>query len=67
MYAKAGTHYPEQQALSAENLFRAALLSETLGKNDDAIKYYKEIKSKYPRTDRGFQVDKYLARLGSVD
>jgi len=67
MYAKAGTHYPEQQALSAENLFRAGLLSETLGKNDDAIKYYKEIKSKYPRTDRGFQVDKYLARLGSVE
>lgn len=66
-YAKAGHYYPEQEALSAENLFRAGLLSETLGKNDAAIKYYKEIKEKYPRTDRGYQIDKYLARLGSVE
>ncbi|HSC53048.1 MAG TPA: tetratricopeptide repeat protein [Phnomibacter sp.] len=67
MYAKAGQNYPEQEALSAENLFRAGLLSEILGKNDEAIKYYKEIKAKYPRTDRGYQIDKYLARLGSID
>jgi TolA-binding protein len=60
-YAKAGRYYPEQETLSAENLFRAALKSEILGKNDDAIKYYKEIKEKYSRTDRGYQVDKYLA------
>ncbi len=67
MYVKAGHYFPEQEGLCAENLFRAAMLSETLGKNDDAIKYYKEIKEKYPKTDRGYQVDKYLARLGSVD
>jgi TolA-binding protein len=67
MYAKAGRFYPEQEALSAENLFRAGLLSETLGKNDDAVKFYKEIKEKYPRTDRGYQIEKYLARLGSID
>ena len=28
---------------------------------------YKEIKEKYAKTDRGYQIDKYLARLGSVD
>jgi tetratricopeptide (TPR) repeat protein len=67
MYAKAGNYYPEQEGLSAENLFRAGLLSETLGKNEEAIKYYKAIKEKFPRTDRGYQIDKYLARLGSVD
>jgi hypothetical protein len=66
-YAKAGHYYPEQESLSAENLFRAGLKSEILGKNDDAIKYYKEIKEKYSRTDRGYQVDKYLARLGAVE
>lgn len=66
-YAKAGHYYPEQESLSAECLFRAALKSEVLGKNDDAIKYYKEIKDKYGRTDRGYQVDKYLARLGVVE
>ncbi|MCU0335816.1 MAG: tetratricopeptide repeat protein [Chitinophagaceae bacterium] len=67
LYAKAGRHYPQQQALSAENLFRAGLLAEILGKNEDAIKYYKEIKEKYSRTDRGYQIDKYLARLGAVE
>jgi hypothetical protein len=66
-YAKAGHYYPEQESLSAENLFRAGLKSEILGKNDDAIKFYKEIKEKYSRTDRGYQVDKYLARLGVVE
>lgn len=66
-YAKAGRHYPEQESLSSENLFRAALKSEIIGKNEDAIKYYKEIKENFSRTDRGYQVDKYLARLGVVE
>jgi hypothetical protein len=66
-YAKAGHHFPEQESLSAENLFRAGALSEVLGKNDDAIKYYKEVKEKYSRTERGYQVDKYLARLGAAE
>jgi hypothetical protein len=65
-YEKAGHHFPEQESLSAENLFRAGLKCETLGKTADAVKYYKEIKEKYPRTDRGYQIDKYLARLGEV-
>ncbi len=67
LYAKAGHHFPENQALSSENLFKAGLLSEVQGKNDEAIKYYKEIKDKYSRTQRGFQISKYLARLGSID
>lgn len=66
-YEKAGTYYPEQEGLSAENLFRAGLLSETMGKNDAAIKYYKQIKDNYSRTERGYQIDKYLARLGVVE
>lgn len=66
-YAKAGHHFPEQESLSSENLFRAGLLSEILGKNDDAIKYFKEIKDNFSRTPRGYEVDKYLARLGAVE
>ncbi|TAD85648.1 MAG: hypothetical protein EAY75_10880 [Bacteroidetes bacterium] len=66
-YAKAGTHFPEQESLSAENLFRAGQLSEITGKKDDAIKYYKAVKEKYSRTDRGYQIDKYLASLGVID
>jgi TolA-binding protein len=65
-YAKAGYHFPEQEALSAEFLFRAGLLSEVLGNSKDAVKYYQEIKDKYSRTSQGTQIDKYLARLGEV-
>lgn len=63
-YAKAGRHFPEQENISAENLFRAGLKSEILGKNTEAISYYKEVAEKYSRSERGYQVAKYLARLG---
>jgi tetratricopeptide (TPR) repeat protein len=63
-YKKAGTLFPEDQAISSEYLFRGALLSEIAGKNDQAIELYQILKEKYPRTDKGFVVDKYLARLG---
>lgn len=65
-YKKAGTLFPEDQAISSEYLFRGALLAEISGKTDDAIEIYQEIKNRYPRTDKGFVVDKYLARLGVV-
>ncbi len=64
-YKNAGTLFPEDQAISSEYLFRGALLSEIAGKNDQAIELYEIIKDKYPRTDKGFIVDKYLARLGA--
>jgi hypothetical protein len=28
---------------------------------------YKIIKEKYPRSERGFEIDKYLARLGATE
>ena len=65
-YKKAGTVFSEDQALSSEYLFRCGLLCEVAGKNDEAIECYQIIKNKYPRTEKGFIVDKYLARLGSV-
>jgi predicted negative regulator of RcsB-dependent stress response len=65
-YKKAGTLFPEDQAISSEYLFRGALLSEINGKTEQAIELYTIIKDKYPRTDKGFVVDKYLARLGVV-
>ncbi len=66
-YEKAGHYFPADEANSAESLFRAGLRSEIAGKNEDAIKYYKEVKEKYPRTERGSKVDAYLARLGNLD
>ncbi len=66
-YKKAGTIFSEDQAISSEYLFRGALLSEIAGKTDQAIELYQTIKDKYPRTDKGFVVDKYLSRLGVIN
>ena len=65
-YKNAGTIFGEDQAISSEYLFRGAMLSEMTGKTDQAIELYQILKDKYPRTDKGFIVDKYLARLGIV-
>jgi len=65
-YRNAGTGFPEDQALSSEYLFRGGLLSEMSGKTEEAIELYQIIKDKYPRTEKGFVIDKYLARLGSI-
>ena len=66
-YRKAGTIFPEDDGYSPEYLFRAAALSEKIGKTNDAIELYKIIKEKYPSTQRGFEADKYLARLGAFE
>lgn len=62
-YTKAGKTFEKDEASSSEYLFRAALLSESTGKTKDALDLYKEIKAKYPKTDKGFQADKYIYRL----
>lgn len=65
-YKKAATLFVEDQAISSEYLFRGALLSEISGNNEQAIELYQQLKEKYPRTEKGFVVDKYLARLGVI-
>jgi TolA-binding protein len=44
-------------------LFRAAQLQEFLGKTDDAVAIYKDIKAKYPTTEIGLNVDKFIFKL----
>ena len=65
-YKKAGTYFEEDEIISPEYLFRAGYLYESMGKNADAIAMYQIIKSKYPSSPRGFDIDRYLARLGVV-
>lgn len=65
-YKRAGQLNEKDPFTSSENLFRAALAYETIGKNDEAIELYKEVKDKYPKTEKGMLADKYLARLGST-
>jgi tetratricopeptide (TPR) repeat protein len=62
-YKKAGAYFPEDEAISSEYLFRAASLLELTGKVDEAITIYNEIKSKYPKSEKGLNADKYINRL----
>lgn len=66
LYREAAGIFEKDEFNSAEYLFRSASLYELLGKNKEAIEAYKIIKEKYPRSERGFEVDKYLARLGEL-
>ncbi len=65
-YKKAGTLFDEDEIISPEYLFRAGYLYESMGKNNDAVAMYTIIKNKYPASPRGFDIDRYLARLGVV-
>jgi tetratricopeptide (TPR) repeat protein len=62
-YKKAAGTFEQDETNSAEYLFRAALLEETNGKTKEALELYKEIKEKFPKTDKGFLADKYIYRL----
>ncbi len=62
-YKKAGTHFPEDEAISSEYLFRAGYFLELNGKNEEAVEIYKQIKQNYPKTEKGFNIDKYINRL----
>jgi tetratricopeptide (TPR) repeat protein len=65
-YKKAGTYFEKDELLSPEYLFRSGYLYESMGKTQDAIAMYRLIKDKYPTSQRGADIDKYLARLGVV-
>ena len=62
-YKKAGTHFPEDEAISSEYLFRAGSFLELNGKNDAALEIYKQIKKNYPKSEKGFNIDKYINRI----
>lgn len=66
-YKKAGTLFDKDDVNSPEYLFRAAMLNQELGKNKDAIELLHTIKDKYPQSQRAFEVDKYLGKLGELN
>ncbi|MDQ3290377.1 MAG: tetratricopeptide repeat protein [Bacteroidota bacterium] len=64
-YKKAARYFEDDDANSSEYLFMAAYFAERVAKNQkEAIDLFKELKNKYPRTERGFEADKYLAQVG---
>jgi TolA-binding protein len=66
-YKKAGTYFEKDELFSPEYLFRSGYLYESMGKTQDAVAMYRMIKDKYPKSQRGLDIDKYLARLGVVE
>jgi TolA-binding protein len=62
-YKKAASAFEKDDINSSEYLYRAALLSEVSGKNKEALELYKELKEKYPATEKGAQADKYIYRI----
>jgi tetratricopeptide (TPR) repeat protein len=66
-YKKAGTVSEKDDLISPEYLFRAGYLYESMGKNKEAIEMYQLVKDKYPNSQRGYDVERYLARLGAIN
>lgn len=62
-YKKAGAHFPDEEAISSEYLYRAASLLEIMGKADDAVEIFKELKAKYPKSEKGLLADKLINKL----
>lgn len=65
-YREAGSVFEKDNINSPEYLFRAALLLQDMGKNQDAIDLLHKIREKFPNSPRAFEVEKYLARLGET-
>ena len=65
-YRKVSAIFPDDAGMASEYLFRAGLLLDMTGKNKEAIEVFRQLKEKYPRTEKGFDADKYLARLGDT-
>ena len=65
-YKKAANEFTDDATMSSEYLFRAALKLETLGKSSEALDLYKQLKEKYPNTEKGFSADKYIYRLSII-
>ena len=63
LYKKAGRHFEYDEINSSEALFRAAQLLESDNKTKEAVEVYKELKEKFPKTDKGGQADRYIYRL----
>lgn len=49
--------------LAANYLLKAGIVCEEMGKADEAGKFYEEIKSKYPQSPEGYDINKYISRI----
>lgn len=61
MYKKAAKTV--DNLFSAGYLLQGGIVAEKLGKNDEALALYKEIKDKYPQAPEAMDIDKYISSL----
>jgi predicted negative regulator of RcsB-dependent stress response len=67
-YKKAARHFEDDDQNASEYLFMAGYFAtRVLNNKSEATTLFKELKEKYPRTQYGFEADKYLAQLGVYD
>jgi tetratricopeptide (TPR) repeat protein len=52
--------------LAANYMLKAGILLEETGKADEALKIYEEIKTKYPATPEGNEINKYISRINNA-
>lgn len=62
-YIKAGKHMPDNENMSAEYLWLAGQLYETMNKNKEALELYKEIKASFPNSSKSYTIDKDIYKL----
>jgi hypothetical protein len=62
-YYKQAAKDSDDKVLTANYLFKAAIMYEEAGNPDEALKIYEEIKNKYPQTPEGFEIEKYISRI----
>jgi tetratricopeptide (TPR) repeat protein len=66
-YLKAGNLNAEDEYISSEYLYIAAMAYMSVAKDKEAIEVLKNIKEKYPKSEKAANVDKYLAKLGVIE
>ena len=52
--------------LAANYLLKAGIICEEMGKPAEALKFYEEIKTKYPATPEGNEINKYISRINNA-
>lgn len=62
-YYKQAANATDNEVLSPYYLMKLGLLQENQGKNEEALKTYEQIKSKYPNSTEGKEIDKFITRI----
>lgn len=52
-----------ENILAANYLLKAGIICEEMGKPAEALKFYEEIKDKYPASPEGYEINKYISRI----